>query len=117
LKILLDHNLDRRLKNHLAEYETATTQEQDWADVLNGELLKLAEANNFDVMLTADSNIKSQQNMGHRTISILVMRAFNNRLKTHIEMIDDVKSALSKIKNGEILEVFHQDFKTKFSIK
>jgi predicted nuclease of predicted toxin-antitoxin system len=117
LKILLDHNLDRRLKNHLAEYETATTQEKGWADVLNGELLKLAEENCFDVMLTADSNIQAQQNMEHRTISILVIRAFNNRLKTHIEMIDDIKSALSKIENGKILEVFHQDFKAKFYIK
>ncbi len=43
MKILLDHNLDRRLKNYLTEHETATTQDQGWADVLNGELLTLAE--------------------------------------------------------------------------
>ena len=113
MKILLDHNLDRRLKNYLTEYETATTQEQGWADVLNGELLTLAEKNNFDVMLTADSNIKTQQNMANRTISILVLRAFNNRLKTHIEMIEDAKETLSKIGKGEIIEVFHKDLKAK----
>jgi len=56
LKILLDHNLDRRLKQFLTDYDTATTQEQGWADVLNGELLSLAEQNGFDVLLTADSN-------------------------------------------------------------
>ena len=113
MKILLDHNLDRRLKNYLTEYKTATTQEQGWADVLNGELLTLAEKNNFDVMLTADSNIKTQQNMSNRTISILVLRAFNNRLKTHIEMIEDAKEILSKIEKGEIIEVFHKDLKAK----
>ncbi len=114
MKILLDHNLDRRLKNHLTEYETATTQEKGWTDVLNGELLTLAEENNFDVLLTADANIKSQQNLSNRKISILVLRAFNNRLATHAEMIDDIHEALSKIRTGEICEVFHRELKNKF---
>lgn len=113
MKILLDHNLDRRLKNHLTEYETATTQEQNWADVLNGELLALAEENNFDVLLTADTNIKSEQNLSNRKISILVLRAFNNRLTTHAEMIGDIHEALAKIQSGEIIEVLHRDVKAK----
>jgi predicted nuclease of predicted toxin-antitoxin system len=113
LKILLDHNLDRRLKNYLTHYETATTQEQTWADVLNGELLRLAEENNFDVLLTADSNIKSQQNLSNRKISILVLRAFNNRLTTHAKMIDDIYEALSEIQAGEIVEVLHKDVRAK----
>jgi len=113
LKILLDHNLDRRLKNYLTEYETTTTQEQDWADVLNGELLALAEENGFDVLLTADANIKNQQNLSNRKISILVLRAFNNRLSTHTEMIEDIHEALVKIKSSEIVEVLHKDLKDK----
>ena len=113
MKILLDHNLDRRLKNYLTQYNTATTQEQNWADVLNGELLTLAEENGFDVILTADSNIKTQQNMTNRTISILVFRAFNNRLKTHLEMLEDAKEVLSTIIKGEIVEVLHKDLKLK----
>lgn len=113
MKILLDHNLDRRLKNHLTEYETVTTQEQNWADVLNGELLTLAEENNFDVLLTADTNIKSQQNLSKRKISILVLRAFNNRLITHIEMIEDIHAALAKVQSGEVVEVLHKDVQAK----
>jgi predicted nuclease of predicted toxin-antitoxin system len=113
LKILLDHNLDRRLKNYLTVYETATTQEQNWADVLNGELLALVEENGFDVLLTADANIKNQQNLSNRKISILVLRAFNNRLSTHAEMIEDIHEALAKIRPGEIAEVLHKDLKTK----
>ena len=113
MKILLDHNLDRRLKNHLTEHDVSTTQEQGWADVLNGELLALLRANGFDVMLTADSNLKSQQNIENRKISILVLRAFNNRRVTHIEMLDEIHKALSEIQIGEIVEVFHQDLKAK----
>jgi len=113
LKILLDHNLDRRLKIYLTEYETATTQEQGWADALNGELLALAEENGFQVLLTADANIKNQQNLSNRKISILVLRAFNNRLATHTEMIQDIHEALAKIQPGEIVEVFHKELKEK----
>lgn len=113
MKILLDHNLDRRLKNHLTEYETATLQEKGWSDVLNGELLTLAEENDFDVLLTADSNIKNQQNPAQRKIAILVLRAFNNRLATHAEMIKDIHAALAKIKPGEIVEILHKNIKGK----
>ena len=113
MKILLDHNLDRRLKNYLTEYETVTTKEQGWADVLNGELLTLAEENGFDVLLTADANIKNQQNLSNRKISILVLRAFNNRLATHMEMIDDIHETLTKIQPSQIVEVLHKDMAEK----
>lgn len=113
MKILLDHNLDRRLKNYLNEYETATTQEQNWADALNGELLTLAEENGFEVLLTADANIKNQQNLSTRKISILILRAFNNRLATHAEMIEEIHKALAEIQPDEIVEVLHKDMKEK----
>jgi predicted nuclease of predicted toxin-antitoxin system len=113
LKILLDHNLDHRLKNYLTEYETATTQERDWADSLNGELLSLAEENGFDVLLTADANIKNQQNISNRKIAILILRAFNNRLATHAEMIKDIHEALAKIQSGEVIEILHKNLSEK----
>ena len=109
MKILFDHNLDRRLKNHFSGYESATTQELGWADVLNGELLSFAERDGFDVLLTADSNIKNQQNLTSRSIAILILRAFDNRLTTHLEMISDIISAMARIRSGQVVEVFHKD--------
>jgi predicted nuclease of predicted toxin-antitoxin system len=110
LKILLDHNLDRRLKSEINGHEVATTFENGWADVENGELLSLAEANGFDVLLTADSNISKQQNLTGRKISIVVIRAFDNRRSTHIEMIDDVLKTLENVVPGTITEIFHRKF-------
>ena len=77
--------------------------------MVNGKLLDLAEQNSFDVLLTADSNIKSQQNLTGRKIAILILRAFNNRLSTHIQMVDDAEAALAMIQGGEIVEVLHAD--------
>ncbi len=109
MKILLDHNLDRRLKSYLSEHTILTTYQQGWTDVVNGKLLDLAEENGFDILLTADASIKKQQNMAKRKIAIVVLRAFNNRLATHVQMIEEVGEALSKIRIGEIMEVFHND--------
>lgn len=109
MNILLDHNLDRRLKRYLTDHDVSTIQEKRWSDVLNGELIHLAESNGFDVLVTADSNIKNQQNLFDRRIAILVLRSFNNRLATHVDMIAEVHRALSHIQPGEIIEIFHRD--------
>ena len=40
----------------------------------NGELLKLAEAEGFDIMVTADQNLVYQQNLDGRNIGLVVLR-------------------------------------------
>jgi len=90
-----------------------TKRQNGWADVVNGKLLTLAEENGFSVLLTADANIRKQQNLTGKRISMLVLRAFNNRLTTHKEMITDVNEALSSIGAGEIIEVIHSDLDEK----
>ena len=107
MKILLDHNLDRRLKDYLTEFDVSTTNEQGWSDLSNGDLLLTAEKTGFEVMLTADSNIKHQQNLSGRQISILILRSPNNRLATHLEMIEAISNALSEIQAGTIVEISH----------
>ncbi len=75
--------------------------------MVNGKLIALAESHDFQVLLTADANIKNQQNLSSRSISILIMRAYDNRLATHVQMVEIAKLALRKIETGEIVEVFH----------
>jgi len=110
LKILLDHNLDRRLKRYLTDFEVSTTQEQGWSDLSNGQLLSAAETNGLAVLLTAHSNIRHQQNLSGRKISILILRAPNNRLTTHVVMIGAVGRELVTIRPGAIVEVSHPDY-------
>jgi len=47
--------------------------ERGWDKVSNGELLKLAEADGFDLLLTTDKRIKYQQNLTSRKIAIVVL--------------------------------------------
>ena len=111
MKILLDHNIDRRFTRHLESFEVATTQSMGWSNLLNGDLLSVAESRGFTVLITADAGIRNQQNLVGRKISILVLRAFNNRLVTHSQMIPQVLTALETIQPGAVIEVHHSDFR------
>ncbi|MBA2432165.1 MAG: hypothetical protein H0V56_08625 [Chthoniobacterales bacterium] len=41
-----------------------------WGGVENGDLLRLAEGE-FDLFITSDQNVRYQQNLGNRRLSIL----------------------------------------------
>jgi predicted nuclease of predicted toxin-antitoxin system len=105
VRILLDHNLDWRLKNYLPGHEVKTVFEMGWSDLLNGELLDQAIQARFDVLLTGDSNIKHQQNLRARPIAIVILRAENNRLNTHIPLMSKTAHVLSTIEPGQLVEI------------
>jgi hypothetical protein len=50
------------------------------ATLKNGELIMIAEKAGFDVLLTADKNIRYQQNLGSRKIAIVVLTQLRWRL-------------------------------------
>lgn len=107
MKILLDHNIDRRFSRLLPDFDVATTQQMGWADLLNGELLLRAEQDGFEAFITADSNLRHQQNLVRCRIAIIVLRSPSNRLSKHAEMIGDILDNLKDIDQGEVIEIFH----------
>jgi predicted nuclease of predicted toxin-antitoxin system len=111
VKILLDHNLDWRLSRHLPEHEVKSVLKMGWAGLENGDLLDEAEKAGFTVMLTADKNIEKQQTMAGRSIALIVLRAFDNTLESHVVLIDEVRKALATINGGEVAEIYHPDMK------
>ena len=72
MKILLDECVPWPLRKELAGHECSTAQFEGWAGVKNGELLQLAEEK-FDLFVTADQNMRYQQNLHGRSIAILVL--------------------------------------------
>jgi hypothetical protein len=43
-----------------------------WDALSNGDLLAAAEAEGFELLITADKNIRYQQNLAKRTIGLIV---------------------------------------------
>ena len=62
MKILLDECVDWRLSRDLQGHEVKTARQMGWATVKNGELLVLA-SETFDVFVTVDRKLPSQQNL------------------------------------------------------
>ncbi len=59
-----------------------------WAQKKNGELLALAEAAGFGLLVTTDQNLRHQQNLRGRKISILILGRGNwPQIQPHAEKI------------------------------
>jgi hypothetical protein len=69
MRLLLDENLPRSLKSLLIPHEVKTVQELGWGSISNGDLVAKADGM-FDVLLTADKNLRYQQNLTGRQIAI-----------------------------------------------
>jgi hypothetical protein len=72
VRVLLDECLPRRLKRELVGHDARTAPEMGWASKRNGELLALAAAA-FDVFLTADRNLSSQQDVSAFNIAVIAI--------------------------------------------
>lgn len=101
MRILLDHGTPVPLRRALADHSVATAHEQGWATLTNGELLAAAEGS-FDVLVTTDQNLRYQQNLTGRRLSILVLPTTSwPRLQLHAPAI---AAALVALRPGELQE-------------
>ena len=57
----------------LAQHEVETAHERGWSQLTNGELLDAAEREGFAVVVTTDTNLKYQQNLGSRRLAVVVL--------------------------------------------
>jgi predicted nuclease of predicted toxin-antitoxin system len=65
-RILLDQNLPRGLRDILPDHSVETAYNMGWGRLENGDLLTAAEDAGFAIMITADQNIRYQQNLSGR---------------------------------------------------
>jgi hypothetical protein len=73
MRILFDQGVPRGLTASLRSHDVTEARELKWEKVSNGELLTLAENAGFDLLLTTDKNVRYQQNLAERKISIVVL--------------------------------------------
>jgi predicted nuclease of predicted toxin-antitoxin system len=106
MRVLIDECAPSALRHTLTErgHICRTVQEAGWSGKKNGELLDLAE-NEFDVLITVDTNLRYQQNLIGRKVAIVVLRATSNRLVHLKSYFDTCARALSTIKPGDFIEI------------
>ena len=102
MRLLLDENLDWRLRRDLAGHQVESVPLIGWAGIENGELLSKAVEAGFDVLMTMDSNMVHQQNIGQYAISVVALRAQSNRLANTRPLMPALLALLPNIKPGTV---------------
>lgn len=71
--ILFDHVTPRGIARFLQGHTVVMAKNLGWDRLTNGELLAEAERAGYDVLLTADKNMRYQQNLAGRRIALVVL--------------------------------------------
>jgi hypothetical protein len=71
--ILFDHVTPRGIARFLPGHTVTKAKERGWVTLTNGDLLAEAERAGFDVLVTADKNMRYQQNLTGRRIALVVL--------------------------------------------
>jgi hypothetical protein len=86
--ILFDHVTPRGVARFLPGHTVITAKDRGWDTLSNGELLEAAERAGFDAVVTADKNMRYQQNLGGRRIALVVLSTPQWPIvKLHLEKI------------------------------
>ena len=102
MTIILDENLPRPLNRIFLGHTVTTVQEQGLAGTVNGALLDQLEGA-FDVFITADKNLRYQQNLSGRTLAIIELPT--NRLPLLRPLFARIAAAVESIPPSAYVQI------------
>jgi hypothetical protein len=101
--VLFDHMTPRGIAQFLRGHTVATAKDRGWDTLSNGDLLAAAERAGFDVVVTADKNMRYQQNLEGRKIALVILSTPQWPIvRLHLERIAAVVNAAT---SGSYIEV------------
>ena len=99
MKILIDENLPKKLKQDLSLHNVFTVRDKGWQSKTNGELIQLMLEDNFHLLITFDQNLQYQQNLTKYPVAVLVINSSNNQYSTIQKFINILKATIDKIES------------------
>jgi hypothetical protein len=104
MRILLDESMPNPIRQRLVGHVVRTVVECGWEGVSNGKLLALA-ATSFDVVLTADRNIKYQQNLKKLPVAVIVAVTQDGLLSSFEQLVPKLLVALTQLAPRTLIEL------------
>ncbi len=106
MRVLIDEDLDVRLRHFFGEgVEAETVQYRGWKSLDNGDLLEVAQEE-YDALVTMDTNIRHQQNLTHFAIAVVVLRAEGDNIEDLKPLMPKVNGLLADLKPGRLVEIY-----------
>ena len=103
MKILFDHGTPAPLRRHLPEHSVDRSAERGWELLENGELIRRAEEEGYEVIVTTDQNMRHQQNLTGSSLAIVVLMATAWPRVQH--RTKDIRAAIEEACPGQVREV------------
>jgi hypothetical protein len=103
-RVLLDECLPKKLKHEFVNCDVSTVTEMGWAGKKNGELMNAA-GGHFDIFITADQNLRYQQNMAYAEVGVIVLVIRNNRIETIMPLMPQIQKEITSVTAGQVFEI------------
>ena len=101
--ILFDNGTPRGLAHVLAGHIVEEARLHGWEELANGELIEAAELAGFEVLVTTDKNIRYQQNLKGRQISLVVLG--NSQWPMVKLVLEGIVGSVNSAEPGSYIEI------------
>ncbi len=103
MRVLFDECTPRDLAAYLLPHTVEFVEELGWKGKQNGQLLQLASAaGRFDVLVTTDVNLYSQQVVARYDLGVLVLRGYRNSFEALLPLTDRALKKLQALTPGTL---------------
>ena len=82
-----------------------TIQWIGWQGKENGELLSLMEKENFDIFITADKNLRYQQNLSGYHVAVILLKVARLWMEDIEPLIPEIRHRFDFIQAGKFYEI------------
>ena len=114
VRVLFDHNLPHKLRTSvgaLCNHEIVTVAFMGWSDLKNGELLRTAEENGIEILVTGDRSLIHEQNLSGRRLAIVALSTNNWPIVK--DYVSKILAAIDGASLGSFQEVEYGHFSRK----
>jgi predicted nuclease of predicted toxin-antitoxin system len=106
--ILLDENLlSKKLKQPFLNkgYDVYNIDDMGWRGFKDREVLNLADKYPFDVFITADKNLRYQQNLIGITLRVVILDSRSTRPNYLLPLMENISEAISNLSAGVVVSI------------
>ena len=95
MKILLDENIQRRMKRFLiGDFQVFTLNDMGWLGYQNGVLREKLNENSFEFFITADKNLPFQQNLNKANFTVILLDSPASAWRFHTLLVPIIQDFL-----------------------
>ncbi|MFL6417316.1 MAG: hypothetical protein ACJ74Y_16800 [Bryobacteraceae bacterium] len=105
MKVLIDECMPWKIGRHLVDHDCESVVTAGLSGQTNGDLLRLAEAAGYELLLTVDQGIPYQQNLEGLHIALIIIHARSNKIEVLLPHVAAVLEALRSIQPGQVVRV------------